>query len=65
MPKKPPPVDHPLRTLPNCRLAPNLAGSQGNELARLIDRAAQEIERWRAGEPAINEVPASQLDRLA
>jgi phosphoglycerate dehydrogenase-like enzyme len=62
---EPLPDDHPLRTLPNCWLAPHLAGSQGNELTRLIDRAAQEIERWRVGEPAINEVLLSQLDRLA
>jgi phosphoglycerate dehydrogenase-like enzyme len=62
---EPLPDDHPLRSLPNCWLAPHLAGSQGAELARLIDQAAHEIERWTLGEPAINEVLASQLDRLA
>ena len=62
---EPLPDDHPLRSLPNCWLSPHLAGSQGAELARLIDHAAQEIERWRSGEPALNEVVASQLDRLA
>jgi phosphoglycerate dehydrogenase-like enzyme len=62
---EPLPDDHPLRSLPNCWLSPHLAGSQGAELTRLIDHAAQEIERWRAGEPALNEVLASQLDRLA
>ena len=62
---EPLPDDHPLRSLPNCWLAPHLAGSQGAELARLIDQAAHEIELWKLGEPAINEVVASQLDRLA
>ena len=62
---EPLPDDHPLRTLPNCWVAPHLAGSQGNELARLIERAAHEIERWSAGEPAINAVLLAQLDRLA
>ena len=62
---EPLPDGHPLLDLPNCYVTPHLAGSQGNELGRLIDHAAQEIDRWSAGEPALNEVRADQFDRLA
>lgn len=62
---EPLPRDHPLRTDPNVFLTPHLAGSEGPELARLTEHAADEIRRWAAGEPAANEVTRSQLDRLA
>lgn len=62
---EPLPREHPLRTLPNVFLTPHLAGSQGTELARMAIDAADEIDRWRTGQPALNEVTRDQLDRLA
>lgn len=62
---EPLPDDHPLRRLPNVFLTPHLAGSQGAELHRLAEYAADEIRHWSAGEPALNEVTREQLHRLA
>lgn len=62
---EPLPDDHPLRSLSNAYLTPHLAGSEGTELARMALDVADEVRRWVAGEPALNEVHASQLDRLA
>jgi phosphoglycerate dehydrogenase-like enzyme len=62
---EPLPREHPLRTLPNVFLTPHLAGSQGTELRRMAIDAADEIDRWRTGQPARNEVRREQLDRLA
>jgi phosphoglycerate dehydrogenase-like enzyme len=62
---EPLPPEHPLRTLPNVFLTPHLAGSQGTELAGLAALAAEEIRRWAAGEPAINEITRDRLARLA
>ncbi len=62
---EPLPDDHPLRTAPNVYLTPHTAGTQGTELARMIEYAAEEIRRWSAGEPALNEVTQDQLERLA
>ena len=62
---EPLPADHELRRLPNVLLTPHVAGSQGTELARLADRAIDEIERWTAGESAIHEVTCTELDRIA
>jgi phosphoglycerate dehydrogenase-like enzyme len=59
------PADHPLRTLPNVFLTPHLAGSEGTELARLTDHVVEEIRRWVAGEPALNQIHREQLPRLA
>jgi len=62
---EPLPVHHELRTLPNVMLTPHAAGSEGRELARLADRAIDEIERWVAGQPALYEVTQEQLTRMA
>ncbi|MFC7487076.1 hydroxyacid dehydrogenase [Knoellia sp. CPCC 206453] len=42
--------DSPLWDLPNVLLTPHLAGSMGDELARLVDHALDELERWSAGQ---------------
>jgi phosphoglycerate dehydrogenase-like enzyme len=62
---EPLPDDHPLRTNPSVFLTPHLAGSQGTELRRMTHDVAEEIRRWSAGEPAINEITVEVLDRLA
>lgn len=62
---EPLPSDHPLLALPNVVVTPHLAGSEGTELARMAEHAADEIRRWAAGEPARNEITLDQLARLA
>ncbi len=62
---EPLPDDSVLRTLPNVFLTPHLAGTQGSELGRMADYAAEEVRRWSAGEPGLNEVHREHLDRLA
>ncbi|QOV34725.1 hydroxyacid dehydrogenase [Streptomyces ferrugineus] len=50
---EPLPTDSPLYDLPNAFITPHLAGSQGNEVARLGLAVAQEAERlWSGGELA-------------
>ena len=48
---EPLPSGHPLRTLPGVILTPHVAGSLGNELHRLGQSAADELERLAAGLP--------------
>ncbi len=62
---EPLPDDSVLRSLPNVYLTPHLAGTQGSELGRMADYAAEEVRRWSAGDPGLNEVHKEQLDRLA
>lgn len=62
---EPLPDDHPLRALPTVFLTPHLAGSEGTELRRMTEYAADEIRRWSAGEPGRNVITADMLDRIA
>ncbi len=62
---EPLPEDSPLLELPNVWISPHLAGSQGTELARMTDYAIEEIRRWSAGEPALNEVTQERLATMA
>lgn len=62
---EPLPADSPLLELPNVWLSPHLAGSQGSELARMTDFVIEEIRRWSAGEPALNEVTKDRLATMA
>ncbi len=62
---EPLPEDSPLLELPNVWISPHLAGSQGTELARMTDYAIEEIRRWSAGEPALNEVTEERLATMA
>lgn len=62
---EPPAPDSPLRTLPNVTLLPHIAGSVNNGLYRLGRYVAEEVERYAAGEPAVNEVRREQLATLA
>ena len=57
--------DSPLLDLPNVWLSPHLAGSQGSELARMTEFVVEEVRRWSAGEPALNEVTRQRLATMA
>ena len=62
---EPLPEDSPLLEMPNVWISPHLAGSQGTELARMTDYVIEEIRRWSAGEPALNEVTEERLATMA
>ncbi|MEV5438758.1 hydroxyacid dehydrogenase [Streptomyces sp. NPDC052682] len=62
---EPLPADSPLYDLPNAFITPHLAGSQGNELARLGSTVAQEAERLRAGREPAHAVSLAELERVA
>ena len=62
---EPLPADSPLLEMPNVWISPHLAGTQGSELARMTDYAIEEIRRWSAGEPALNEITRARLATMA
>ncbi|MFE9022788.1 hydroxyacid dehydrogenase [Streptomyces sp. NPDC007808] len=62
---EPLPADSPLFDLPNAFITPHLAGSQGNEAARLGLAVAREAERLAAGEELAHPVDPGALEREA
>lgn len=62
---EPPAADGPLMTLPNVIYTPHIAGSMGRECERMADFAIDELQRFLAGEPLHNAIPASALANLA
>ncbi|MFF7896131.1 hydroxyacid dehydrogenase [Streptomyces sp. NPDC007907] len=62
---EPLPVDSPLYDLPGAFVTPHLAGSQGNELARLGLAVAQEAERLGSGEEPAHAIDWAVLAREA
>ncbi|HWD78312.1 MAG TPA: hydroxyacid dehydrogenase [Kribbella sp.] len=62
---EPLPADSPLFTLPNAFVTPHVAGSHGNELARMGACVTAELERFRNGEPLQFGITVSDLDRAA
>ncbi|MFF7865275.1 hydroxyacid dehydrogenase [Streptomyces qaidamensis] len=62
---EPLPADSPLYDLPGAFVTPHLAGSQGNELARLGLTVAEEAERLLAGQEPAYAVDWSALERQA
>jgi phosphoglycerate dehydrogenase-like enzyme len=62
---EPLPPESPLYGLPNVVLTPHIAGSQGNELARMSALAITEIERFAAGESPLYPVTLADLNRVA
>ncbi|MFF0269845.1 hydroxyacid dehydrogenase [Kribbella sp. NPDC004536] len=62
---EPLPADSPLFTLPNAFVTPHIAGSHGNELARLGGCVTAELERFLSGEPLRHGVSLAELDRAA
>lgn len=62
---EPPPRDSPLFDLPNVFMTPHVAGSQGNELARMGLFMVEEAERLAAGLPLLHRVDPELLGRRA
>ncbi|MFJ2256999.1 hydroxyacid dehydrogenase [Streptomyces sp. NPDC087844] len=62
---EPLPVDSPLFDLPNAFITPHLAGSQGNEVARLGLAVTQEAERLAHGGELAHAVDHAVLERTA
>ena len=62
---EPLPEGSPLLEMPNVWISPHLAGSQGTELARMTECVIEEVRRWSAGEPALNEVTRDRLATMA
>jgi phosphoglycerate dehydrogenase-like enzyme len=62
---EPLPADSALRTLPNVFLTPHQAGSQGTELRRMAETAAEEVRRYAAGAPQLNQITRDRLDVVA
>lgn len=62
---EPPVFDSPLYTLENVTLTPHIAGSAGNEQARLGAFMADELERFVKGEDLKYRVTQAQFNRMA
>ncbi|MEE1830897.1 hydroxyacid dehydrogenase [Streptomyces sp. SP17KL33] len=62
---EPLPVDSPLLDLPNAFVTPHLAGSQGNEVARLGLAVTEEAERLATGEELAYALDRGALERMA
>ncbi len=53
----------PLWALPNVLINPHVAGNSPAALVGIFERAGNQIRRFAAGEPLLNEVPRYQLAR--
>jgi phosphoglycerate dehydrogenase-like enzyme len=62
---EPLPPDSPLYDLPNAFITPHLAGSQGNEVARLGLTVVEEVERLLGGRDLAFRVDRDGLGRAA
>ena len=61
-----PPVEgHPFYSLPNCYLTPHIAGSAGDEVARMGRYMCQECEAILSGTPPRYEVTEKMLQTMA
>ncbi len=61
-----PPVDqHPFYTLPNCLLTPHIAGSAGDEVARMGEYMLAECRAYMCGEVCKYEITEKMLETMA
>ena len=62
---EPPVENHPFYTLPNCLLTPHIAGSAGDEFARMGIYMLRECEAYLTGAPTQYEVTEKMLETMA
>ena len=62
---EPPAPDSPLWEMDNVVLTPHIAGSMGNECARMGWLMVEELKRYLAGEPCQHDITAEQAKTLA
>ena len=62
---EPAPAEHPFHTLANCVLTPHIAGSTGDEVARLGLYMLRECEAYLTGKPCQYEVNEKMLETMA
>ena len=62
---EPPEDGHPFYTLPNCLLTPHIAGSAGDEVARMGEYMLGECRAYLSGEPRRYEVTEKMLETMA
>jgi phosphoglycerate dehydrogenase-like enzyme len=62
---EPPACDHPFYTLPNCLLTPHIAGSAGDEVARMGEYMLAECESYLKGGSCKYEVSMKMLETMA
>lgn len=62
---EPPVTDHPFYTLPNCVLTPHIAGSAGDEVARMGTYMLEEYRAYLSGAPTRFEVSEKMLETMA
>lgn len=59
---EPLPAGHSLWTMPNVLISPHIAGDSSDSARRSFELAGDQIRRFAAGEPLLNEVPRYQLE---
>jgi phosphoglycerate dehydrogenase-like enzyme len=62
---EPLPIDHPLRRLPNVIITPHIAGAVVENLMRIGEFVAEELERYAAGRELRGEVTRDRLETIA
>jgi len=62
---EPPVVGHPFYTLPNCRLTPHIAGSAGDEVARMGEYMLTEFKNYLSKKASNYEVTLAMLKTMA
>ncbi len=64
-PQEPPDLTHPYYTLPNVYMTPHIAGTLGDEKARMSQYMVDEFKRFLAGEPLQWDVTEKMLETMA
>ena len=62
---EPPADDHPFYTLPNCLLTPHIAGSAGDEVARMGEYMLDEYRAFLNGKSCKYKVSMKMLETMA
>lgn len=59
--QEPLPVDSPLWSMPNVLVSPHSGSTSDRENGRIVDLFCENLERWRAGEPLLNQLDVERL----